>query len=48
MPLWLILAGAGAVVITALLTWVLWRINAPGLEAAKNSEKARSEDQPGT
>jgi hypothetical protein len=48
MPLWLILAAVGTIVITALLTWVLWRINAPGLEATKNSEKVRSEDRAGT
>ncbi len=30
MPAWLILAALGAIAITALLTWVLWRLNAPG------------------
>lgn len=29
MPGWLILAAVATILVTALLTWALWRINAP-------------------
>ncbi|GAM99898.1 hypothetical protein U91I_03553 [alpha proteobacterium U9-1i] len=29
MPTWILLAGLAAIALTAALTWVLWRINAP-------------------
>lgn len=31
MPGWIIAAAVGSIVITALLTFVLWRLNAPAL-----------------
>lgn len=35
MPGWIIAAAVGSIVITALLTFVLWRMNAPLLAQAK-------------
>ncbi|MGQ0533532.1 MAG: hypothetical protein ACT4OF_12710 [Caulobacteraceae bacterium] len=29
MPLWIIVAALGTVALTALLTWILWRMNEP-------------------
>ena len=37
MPGWIIAAAIGSIVITALLTFVLWRMNAPTLERDKQS-----------
>lgn len=38
MPGWIIAAAIGSIVITALLTFVLWRMNAPMLERHKNGD----------
>ncbi len=35
MPGWIIAAAVGSIVVTALLTFVLWRMNAPLLAQAK-------------
>lgn len=35
MPGWIIAAAIGSIVITALLTFVLWRMNAPALAEEK-------------
>lgn len=35
MPVWIIAAAIASIVITALLTFALWRMNAPALEQAR-------------
>lgn len=35
MPIWIVFAALGSIVMTLVLTWVLWRINAPQREAAR-------------
>lgn len=29
MPIWIVLAALGSILVTAVLAWVLWRMNAP-------------------
>jgi hypothetical protein len=38
MPGWIIAAAIGSIALTALLTFVLWRMNAPMLERHKNGD----------
>lgn len=44
MPAWLILATVATVAITALLTWLLWRINLPQRSSQGDSDAARATD----
>ena len=46
MPSWIIAAAVGSIVITALLTFVLWRMNAPALERARQ-DAARTDGDSG-
>ncbi|MBX3428624.1 MAG: hypothetical protein KF779_03465 [Hyphomonadaceae bacterium] len=38
MPGWIIAAAIGSIVLTALLTFVLWRLNKPMLERHRNGD----------
>jgi hypothetical protein len=40
MPGWIIAAAIGSIAITALLTFVLWRLNAPLLEQRDRNDEA--------
>jgi hypothetical protein len=44
MPGWIIAAGLGSVAVTALLTWVLWRINAPLRESDEGEPSGPSKE----
>lgn len=44
MPGWIIAAAIGTIVVTAGLTWILWRMNAPALRGERrDAEDVRSD-----
>jgi hypothetical protein len=55
MPLWIIAAALGSIAATALLTWVLWRMNLPEREPngaddvvlSSGADKPRADDGTG-
>ena len=43
MPGWIIVAAVGSIAITAMLTFVFWRLNAPSLKRDRGSDGAGGE-----